>query len=76
MSAGLGVYAAIPGGGSLESNDISLMRRALVAGFIGMVKSCAIDVEWYGKEIAYCHCLHRSLKTGKSWEEGFAPEEF
>ncbi len=41
----------------MESKDISLMRRALVAGFIGMVKSCAIDVEWYGKEIAYCHCL-------------------
>eukprot|EP00985_Skeletonema_marinoi_P030579 scaffold32740_cov87-Skeletonema_marinoi.AAC.1 len=34
MSAGLGVYAAIPGGGSLESSDISRMRRALVAGFI------------------------------------------
>lgn len=28
------VYAAIPGGGSLLSKDISRMRRALVAGFI------------------------------------------
>ena len=37
MSAGFGVYAAIPGGGSLESRDISRMRRALVAGFIVMV---------------------------------------
>jgi len=37
MSAGLGVYAAIPGGGSLESSDISRMRRALVAGFIVVV---------------------------------------
>lgn len=34
MSAGLGKYAAMPGGGSLVRRDISRMRRALVAGFI------------------------------------------
>jgi hypothetical protein len=41
MSAGLGVYAATPGGGSLESRDISRMRRALVAGFIVLSR-------WFG----------------------------
>jgi hypothetical protein len=34
MSVGLGVYAAIPGGGSLESRDSSRIILALVAGFI------------------------------------------
>ena len=61
MSAGLGVYAAIPGGGSLESKDISLMRRALVAGLIGMVKSFVIDVEWWVVEIVVVFFTSLSL---------------
>ena len=37
MSAGLGTYVAIPGGGSVERRESSRVRRALVMGVNDMV---------------------------------------
>jgi len=74
MSAGLGVYAAIPGGGSLESSDISRMRRALVAGFIVVV---VYDEGKRGTVIMVavfcCHCRCCWLRIRHYYVRPFAP---
>ena len=56
MSSGLGTYAAIPGGGSVERRESSRVRRALVMG----VSDNMVDI--------YCCCV-LVVARGQSLEE-------
>ncbi len=58
MSDGSGVYAAIPGGGSLDSKDISRIRRAFDAG--EMLMFVVID-RWVQVVFPYCCCCFSLL---------------
>ncbi len=64
MSAGLGRYAAMPGGGSLVRRVISRMRRALVAGFIleeGNELVFTVQWQWANGSGRYCICIYLLL---------------